>query len=230
MAQSYDTQRREIVAAARLLFRAGVMSHSGHGNMSVRLEDETMLLTSGGVLADLEPAALAVVSFEGEITQGALDPTTREIVSMHAIVYREQPTARAIIHTHSPNATSFALAHQPLPCAYEALLRYGLQYDIPLAPWGPRGSQASVRGIRDTLRANPGFPALLLANHGLLATGPSIEDAARLVVAIEEAATITLGAAHLGGARGFPPGALDEVRAQVARFAGAADDDRDGGQ
>jgi L-fuculose-phosphate aldolase len=45
---------------------------------------------------------------------------------MHACVYRERKDVGAVIHTHSPRATSFALAHTPLPVAYEAFLRFGV--------------------------------------------------------------------------------------------------------
>jgi L-ribulose-5-phosphate 4-epimerase len=211
--------RQQMAAAARMLFRAGVMSHSGHGNMSVRLGDgERMLLTSGGSLADLAPEQLSTVTFDGEVVGGHLEPVTHEIVGMHTVVYRERPDARAVIHTHPPQVTSFALAHRPLPCAYEALLRFGVTVDIPVAPWGPRGSEASVRAIGETLRAHPDAPAVLLANHGLLALGASPVEAAMLVVAMEEAAEMTLGALPLGGAQAFPPGALEQVRTHIARF------------
>jgi L-fuculose-phosphate aldolase len=126
---------------------------------------------------------------------------------------------RAVIHTHSPHVTSFALAHQPLPCRYEALLRFGVADDIPVAAWGPRGSEESIRAIRETLQSHPSVPAMLLANHGLLAFGKDIGATAQLIVAMEEAAEMTLDAVPVGGAQPFPEGALEQVRAQVARFA-----------
>src|SRR5579864_2360051 len=141
---SYHELREQCVEAASLLFHAGVMSHSGHGNMSARvLADGQMLLTSGGTIADLTPEQLAVVTFDGNAVEGALSPIAREIVGMHACVYRVRADVQAVIHTHSPRVTSFALAHVPLPCVYEALLRFGVTEDIPVADWGPRGSEAS---------------------------------------------------------------------------------------
>jgi L-fuculose-phosphate aldolase len=212
--------RDQIIQAAHLLFDAGVMSHSGHANMSARLPDgEHMLLTARGSIRSLAPDQLAVTDFAGNTSDGSLEPTTKEIVSMHAGVYRERADVRAIIHTHSPHVTSFALAHKPLPCRYEALLRFGVTEDIPVAAWGPRGSEESVRAIIETLRAHPGIPAVLLANHGLLAFGADIMATAQLIVAMEEGAETTLDAAILGGAQPFPPGALEQVRAHMRRFA-----------
>jgi len=219
MSDSEGELREDVVRGVRLLFQAGVMSHSGHGNVSVRLpEGERMLLTSKGTISELGPDDLTVVDFDGQAVDGTLQPVAAEIVSMHAAVYRQRQDARAVIHTHSPHVTSFALAHAPLPCAYEALLRHEVVEDIPVADWGPRGSDASVRAIADTLRRHPGVRAILLANHGLLAFGPTVQATAQLIVAMEEAAEATIGAGPLGGVQPFPAGALDQVRAHVARF------------
>ena len=114
---SYSKQRAQLVQAAQRLHQTGVLSHSGHGNMSARLpEPGLMLLTSVSHLPHLMPEQQVVVTFDGEEVEGTLDPATREIVGMHSCVYRERPEVHAVIHTHSPRATSFALAHRPLPC------------------------------------------------------------------------------------------------------------------
>src|SRR5262245_27428518 len=131
---SHPEQRTQLVAAARRLVEAGVLSHSGHGNMSARLpESEEILLTSVSHIGHLSQDQLAVVTLDGEPVEGALDPATREIVAMHACVYRERAQVGAVIHTHSPQATSFALAHVPLPVVYEAFLRFGITEEIPVA-------------------------------------------------------------------------------------------------
>jgi len=211
--------RKQLIQAGRLLFQAGVMSHSGHGNMSVRLPGaERMLLTSGGLLANLTQEQLTVVTFDGEVVAGALEPVTREIVGMHSGVYRVRPDVSAVIHTHSPHVTSFALAHQPLPCVYEALLRFGVTDDIPVADWAPRGSRESVANIVEQLEQHPTGPAVLLANHGLLAFGRDPLSTAFLIIAMEEAAKLTLAARALGGEKGFPAGALEREREHMRQF------------
>ncbi|HEY7358503.1 MAG TPA: class II aldolase/adducin family protein [Ktedonobacterales bacterium] len=217
-----QTLKDQLIQAARLLFQTSVMSHSGHGNMSARLPgSEQMLLTSGGTIAQLQAEDLATVSLEGEVMAGALLPVTREIVGMHACVYRERPDAGAVIHTHSPHVTSFALAGQALPCAYEALLRFGLTEDVPVAAWAPRGSPASVANIVVQLQQHPTVSAVLLANHGLLAWGRDALAAAQLIVAMEEAAELTLHARALGGEQPFPANALEQERQHMQRFGSA---------
>src|SRR6266699_1734449 len=157
---TYSELREQLLQAARMLFQAGVMSHSGHGNMSVRLpQAEHMLLTATGNIAQLTYEQLAVVTFDGEVVDGTLDPTTREIVAMHSGVYRARADVDSVIHTHSPRVTSFALAHKPLPCVYEAFLRFGTNGGIPLGEMVPAGAPGSVSNFGPQAQLHPSVPA-----------------------------------------------------------------------
>jgi L-fuculose-phosphate aldolase len=169
------------------------------------------------MVRDLRPDQLATVSVQGEVLDGELGPENAEIVAMHSIIYKARADVGAIIHTHSPSATAFALANKELPCRAEPLLRFGQAEPVPVVAWGPRGSDVSVRGIADAMDRHPTTSAVLLANHGLLAFAADPIATARLVVAIEEAAEAELAAATIGGAVDFPAGALDAVRASMAR-------------
>ena len=208
----HNDPRAAVVQAVELLFSTAVMSHSGHGNLSVRTGDGHFLLTTTGVVRGLRADQLASVTLEGEVVEGNLGPENAEIIAMHSTVYAARPDVSAIIHTHSPAATAFALAHRPLPCRAEPLLRFGQAEPVPVVPWGPRGSEVSVRGIAQVLDKHPSTNAVLLANHGLLAFGPNPVAAARLVTAIEEAAEAEIAAALIGGAVDFPAGALEAVQ------------------
>jgi L-fuculose-phosphate aldolase len=211
--------RAQLVQAAELLFKSGVMQASGHGNMSARLEGDRMLLTRrGGTIQGMTADDLVEVTFDGQALGGELYPDAREIVGWHSGVYRERAAVGAVIHTHPPHVTGFALANESLPCAYEALLRVGVTDAIPVAGWAPRGSPEHVANIVARLRAYPTVPAVLLANHGLLAFAADPVAAARLVIILEEAAQMTLAARRLGGEQPFPPGALEAERAHMARF------------
>ncbi|MET7458059.1 class II aldolase/adducin family protein [Streptomyces sp. NPDC005574] len=216
--QAANERAHELVAAVESLFTAGVMSHSGHANLSARLDAESFLLTPGFV-HELRPGDLAAVSLDGRVLEGELRSVSAEIIAMHSTVYRGRPHVGAVIHTHSPSATAFAVAHRPLPCRTEPMLRFGQPEEVPVVPWGPRGSDVSVRGIVDVLERRPTTSAALLANHGLIVFGPDPAATAHLVVAIEESAEAEIAAAAIGGAVDFPEGALAAVRASIARVA-----------
>lgn len=216
-----DDLAGQIVAAVRRLFEADVMSHSGHANLSARLDGGRFLLTPGFVRG-LRPEQVATVGGDGQVLQGRLQSAGAEIIAMHGVVYRLRPRVNAVIHTHSRAATAFAVAHRPLPCRTEPLLRFGQAEPVPVVAWGPRGSNVSVRSIAEVLERHPTTNAVLLANHGLMVFGPDSAAAADLVTAIEESAEAELAAAAIGGAVDFPDGALEAVRAAIASAAVAA--------
>jgi L-fuculose-phosphate aldolase len=210
-------QRLAIVEASQALFRNQVMSHTGHANLSARVAPDEMLLTVDGMVRDLSAERMARVRLDGQVLSGDLDPTNAEIVAMHGDVYRARADVGGIIHTHSPGLLAFAMANRALPCRYEALLRFGQAIPVPVVPWAPRGSERSVEGIVDAIRQHPDTKAVLLGNHGVLAFAASPQAAAALITVLEEAAQAELAAEGLGGAQDFPPKALEEVRAAMAR-------------
>ena len=220
MPLSFAAERQSIVASAQLLIRTGVLSHSNHGNSSVRLPDgQSMLMTGVSSLLNTAPETLTVLDLDGNVLDGQLASTSAEIVGMHAVVYRLKPEVGAVIHTHSPSVTTYAMAHKPLPIHYEGLLRMGVSEDIPVAAWGPRGSRESITNIEQALTAHPDAMAVLLANHGLLAFGKDQAAAAHLIISMEEAAEMMLLAERIGGSQPFPAGALEQVRARLRAFA-----------
>ncbi len=207
--------RQAVVDACAAVTRSGVLSPSGHGNFSCRVDAERLLLTGAGMSEQPGVDGLALVRFDGRVEEGELLASVAEIVGMHAAVYRSRADVGAVVHTHSPAVTAFAVAHEPMPCRYEALLRHGQSGTVPVVDWAPRGSPALAEAITKALDTRPGTSALLLANHGLLAFASTPKRAAALVVALEEAARAELAAATLGGAKDFPPGALEDVRASM---------------
>lgn len=216
MMASVDQIKLQLIQASKALFEAGVMSHSGHGNMSARVDGDRIVITSVGTMRNLTPDDLAVVTLGGKLLEGRLDPVAAEIVGMHTGVYRTRDTVGSVIHTHSPAVTSFALANKPLPNAYEAMLRFGFAGEVPVAPWAPRGSKESVANIVDQLRGHPDSPAVLLGNHGLLAFDDNPVSTVRLIVVMEEGAEAVIGARLLGGEKAFPHGAFEWERAHMA--------------
>jgi len=217
MTDTRQDLNEQVLRATRHLFEAGVMSHAGHANLSARLDANRFVLTNTGMVRNLQVDQFATLNLDGEVLEGELASENAEIVAMHAVIYRARKDVGGIIHTHSPSATAFALANQELPCRAEPLLRFGQAEPVPVVPWGPRGSEVSVRGIAHALEEHPTTAAVLLANHGLLAFGADPLATVRLVVAIEEAAEAEIAAEALGGAVEFPADALAAVRASMAR-------------
>lgn len=218
--QPLGAQRQALMDGIDLLVGSGVMSHTGHINASIRVESDRMLLTPTGLINELQPETLAVVRHDGQVEDGQVSASTSEIIGMHTAFYRAREDMVTVIHTHSPHLTAFALAHRPLPCRYEALLRHGQTEAVPVVPWAPRGSDASIHGIDEALAHHPGSAAVLLANHGVLVGGPSPTAAAKLLIVLEEAAAAELRATAIGGATDLPATAEHDVQQSMHRAAG----------
>ena len=199
--RSHFALRRAVVDVAMGLLHAGVLSHSGHADLSVRVGPDTVLIATLNRTRDFVPDDLAVVRLDGSVAEGDLGGMSTEVVAMHAEVYRARPQVGAVIHTHSPHLLAFALAGRPLPARYEPLPRLGQAEEVPVAPPAP------VAACIELIKARPGTQAVLLGGHGVLAFGPDAETTVSLLVALEEAAEAELRTAVLGRLSA-PPGTL----------------------
>ena len=156
-----------------------------------------MYFTSAPSLRGLRPDGIARVALDGTLLEGNLPPIQGAVVAMHTAMYLDRPDVGCVLHTHSPFATAFAVAHRPIGCWIEALAMFGLADGVPVAAYGPRGSEQAVANIRAALR--PGVPAVLLANHGVLVFHRTPELAVLVGGVIEEAAQAAINASALGG-------------------------------
>ena len=148
--------KEQIVDACKALVKSHVMSISEHGNVSARVRGtKTFLLTAGGSLANMTAENIALFNLDGTLLDGAVEPTSAEIVDMHGVVYRLRPEMGGALHTHSPYATSFAVAGEPIPLIYEAQARFDMTDGVPIAEYGSRGSKESVDNIAKAIQANP---------------------------------------------------------------------------
>ena len=224
-------QKQQILDAAKQITASGVMSLSQHGNISARLPGtDTFLLTAGGSLSNLTPEDIALFKLDGTLVEGAVEPTSAEIVDMHGVVYRLRPDMGGAIHTHSPFATSFAVAGEPIGLIYEALARFDMTDGVPVAAYGPRGSRESVENIAGAIEKYPNIRGVLLANHGVLAFGESPSAANRANIIIEEAAILGLNARIIGEALPIPPHMVQITQQRRDDFAATGVQHAEGGR
>src|SRR5579871_802353 len=162
-ARSHLALRRAVVDVAMSLVRAGVLSHSGHADLSARVGPDAVLIATLNRTRDLGPDDLAVVRLDGSVAGGDPGEPSTEVAAMHTEVYRVRPQAGAVIHTHSPHLLAFALAGRPLPVRYEPLPRLGQAEEVPVAP--------SATAVMKLIGERPGTQAVLLGGHGVLAFG-----------------------------------------------------------
>lgn len=193
----------QVVDIAQRVVASGAISANGHGNVSVRVPGaEEMYFTAGPSLRD-HPASMVVrVGLDGTLLEGDLPPIQGAVVAMHTAMYADHRDVGCVVHTHSPYATAYAVARRPIGCWIEALAMFGLAEGVPVAGYGPRGSDQAIASIRAAV--TPGVPAVLLANHGVLVFHRTPELAILAGSVVEEAAQASINAAALGGPAEIP--------------------------
>lgn len=208
-----QTAEKAILEICRRLHGRNLLA-AADGNVSVRLDDGTVLFTPTGVNKGfLVPGQLARVTLDNQVLAG--NPSGERL--MHLEVYRRVPAARAVVHAHPPTAIAWSvarpdLAELPSECLSEILLAVG---SIPIAPYARPGTQ----GMGDTLA--PFLPhrrVMILARHGALSWGESLDEAYNGMERLEHSAQILKSAVELGGLTPLPAAevqALREMRAKM---------------
>ena len=188
----------QVVEVANRVVASGAISANGHGNVSLRVPGaDEMYFTGGSSLRNHAASAVVRVGLDGTLREGDLPPIQGAVVAMHTAMYADQPEVGCVLHTHSPYATAYAVANRPIECWIEALAMFGLASGVPVAAYGPRGSDQAVANIRAAI--TPGVPAVLLANHGVLVFHRTPDLAILTGGVIEEAAQASINARGLGG-------------------------------
>lgn len=218
MAANADELRQLLLETAAAVADSGLLSLSGHGNLSLRVPGrDQMLFTAGGSLRGLRPDAIVRLGLDGQLLEGDLPPIANAVVHMHTAVYQELAHVNCVLHTHSPFATAFAVAGRPIECWSEAMAIFGLGAGVLVAGYGPRGSEVAVSNIRQVL--SPDRPAILLANHGVLAFHRSPAETVQVNLVVEETAQAAIYAGAIGGATPIPPAMIHASHARAADFA-----------
>ena len=192
-----------VVDTAGKVLASGAISANGHGNVSLRVPgSDEMYFTTPPTLNGLGADGVARIGLDGTLREGTVPPIQGAVVSMHTALYQDHSEVGCVIHTHSPYATAFAVANREIDCWIEALAMFGLPDGVPLAAYGPRGSEEAVANIRAALR--PGVPAVLLANHGVLVFHRTPDLAVFVGGIVEEAAQAAINAQSIGGPTEIP--------------------------
>ena len=187
------TPQRQVADTYRALGRAG-MNAGSSGNVSVRTPRGMVITPSGcsaETIADDHPVRMTL---DGK-ARGDRPPSSEWY--MHAAIYRAYTDAAAIVHTHSDSCTALACLGQPLPAFHYLVVRFGGD-GVRCAPYvtfgTPELADVAVTALIDRT-------ACLLANHGMIVTGPTAEEALTAAITLETLASQYLLARAAGNPR-----------------------------
>jgi L-fuculose-phosphate aldolase len=203
--------REEIVHVGKLLYDKGLIVASD-GNVSTRLDENTILITPSGLCKGLmTPEQLIVIDLNGrKVGPGTpanlnLNPTSE--TAMHLEVYKQRPDVQSVVHAHPPHAIALSIAGISLAdCMLpEAIVFLGL---TPTTPYSTPASEENARAIREVIT---GHDALVLQRHGSLTVGTSPLNAFYRTETLEQIARITFMLHQLGGGPPLPPFQVEKL-------------------
>lgn len=196
-------ERRELCAVGRRLAEHGLVSGTS-GNISVRTGDRVAVTPSGVALDRLVPGDCPVIDVQGRLIEGERAPSSE--TPMHLAVY-EATNATAIVHTHSTYGTVVATTLTELPpIHYNTLLLGGV---VKVAEYATYGTPQLAENVRTAMTG--GKRAALMANHGGVTIGGSLDEAYENARLLEWLCGVYVRAKMIGEPRVLTEDELNQV-------------------
>ena len=205
--------KHQIIEVCKRLYQKNLLAASD-GNVSYRISDSEILITPSGLpKAFLKPEDLCLVDISGNIHLGK--PSSERL--MHLQVYKSCPEANAVVHAHPPHAVAWTIAFPsdeelPNTSLAEIILATG---KIPIVPY----ARPSTQDMGDQLLPFvKDCRVMILARHGGLSWGESLQEAWMGMERLEHAAQMLFFASRLGGLTHLPNEEIEilkEMRKQI---------------
>jgi L-fuculose-phosphate aldolase len=212
--------REQLVECGVRLLRKGLLTQTS-GNLSIRLSAGAMAITPTSIEYDaMTPADIVVCDMDGAVLEGTRAPSSE--TPLHAAVYQHRADINAIVHTHSQHATTMAILGMPIPAVHYIIASLNTT-TVPVAPYATYGTPELAASVRDTFEAP--CMAVLIANHGMVAGGQNLKQAADGAETTEILASYYYRGLTVGQPNILTASQMDEVFAKYRRkqvAAGAA--------
>ncbi len=202
----WQSEKRAVLDAARKMLDKGLVVGSS-GNVSIRLpvsgRRELLAITPSSMPYEtLTVDDIQIVDFNGQKVEGTLLPSIE--TPLHRGIYRARKNVNAVIHTHSIYASAVAVAGREIPPVLDDQVAF-LGGEIKLAVHALSGSDEQVTGIVAALGGRGG---VLMANHGAIGVGRTMDIAFNACELIEKTSRIFLLALSAGKINRLPDNSL----------------------
>jgi L-fuculose-phosphate aldolase len=186
--------RQSIIAACRQMNALGI-NHGTSGNISVRCSEGLLITPSGLSYERMTHEDIVPMQIDGSC-EHRLQPSSEW--RFHCDIMKARADVGAIVHAHPIYATAFGICRKEIPAVHYMIAASG----GPTIRCGPYASYGTAELSEIAVAALEGRNACLLANHGMIATGPDLEKAMWLALEVETlckqyAAALAIGTPHV---------------------------------
>jgi L-fuculose-phosphate aldolase len=202
--------RREIIAACQEMNRRGI-NQGTSGNISARVAGGLLITPSGVSYDETKPADIVAMKLDGS-HEGRLKPSSEW--RFHTSIMRTRPEVGAVVHTHAMFATTLSCLGLEIPAVHYMIAAAGGS-NIRCVPYITYGTQELADAA---LKALEGRNACLLANHGMIAVGPTLKKAMWLAVEVETLARQYHGCLQIGTPPLLSKEEIEKVRLRMAGY------------
>jgi len=203
--------RDELVMTAKRMSELG-LTPGMSGNVSVRGPSGIFVTPSGMSYSDLRSDDAVEIKHDGSIRPGQRAPSTEW--RLHRDILGARADVQAIVHTHSLYCTTISMLRRPIPAVHYMIVLAGSD-EIPCAEYATFGSAELALNAVSALR---GGDACLLANHGMVALGSTLQAALKLAAEVETLASQYWHAAQVGSPHVLGREELLKVRDRFAEY------------
>ncbi|NVM43533.1 MAG: class II aldolase/adducin family protein [Candidatus Lokiarchaeota archaeon] len=196
--------RKTVVRGAQEIYSKGLVE-DGEGNVSVRINKNEILVTPTSTKYNmLSPELIVHMDLEGNIIGSGKIPSTE--VKMHIAVYKDRPKVKCVIHNHSPYISMLSVLRKGIPIIMEQQMIF-LGGEIHCTEITEAHTEEMGTSALKALDRNN---AAILANHGAIICGKSLDHAVRFSVILEKMAKVYWGALQIGDPLRVPNENLEE--------------------
>ena len=191
--------RDDVLKGAKAIFSRGLVE-SGEGNVSARVpgKDEMFITPAFNDYGTLSKDDVVHIDFLGNKLSGGRNPSSE--YRLHAAVYRARPGAMCVIHTHSTHAAMLSVTRSVIPVILEEMIIF-LGGQVNVSKYAQANTdELGVNAVKAMGRSN----GILMANHGVLVCGRSMEHAVKMAELVEKMANVYAGALRIGKPKTIP--------------------------
>ncbi|AEF93965.1 class II aldolase/adducin family protein [Desulfotomaculum nigrificans CO-1-SRB] len=193
MKLAVERAKDKVARLSKKLIEYGLVAGTW-GNLSTLVpEENVVVITPSGMDYNcIQSADMVVLNLAGEVMDGERRPSSE--APLHLSIYRARQDVAGIVHTHSEVASAFAVARKPIqPVVEDAAMLVGGPVEV--AAYALPGTAELAQNVVTALGQRN---AVLMANHGLVGVGRSIEEAFTICQVVEKCARIYAWANTLG--------------------------------